>query len=218
MRESREGRRRSVWPVVQVASGNFLEMYDFMVFGYYAAAIGQTFFPSGSEFASLMKALMTFGAGYLMRPLGAIVLGAYIDHNARRDRRIPVASPSVESRDRQDGGGSLAACRPRNADDDDDDRIVLHDHCVYADVWRNGAASREQPRADRDSLRRSLEFRVAAGDGRTLRPCGTASAAAGVHDDDTRDGVSGAAMAGGVAFFLAAARGGTLVVVPVRQL
>src|SRR5437764_6567098 len=59
-------------------------MYDFMVFGYYAAAIGRAFFPSGSDFASLMKALMTFGAGYLMRPLGAVVLGAYIDHNGRR--------------------------------------------------------------------------------------------------------------------------------------
>src|SRR3954468_1732052 len=70
--------------VIRVAAGNFLEMYDFMVFGYYAAAIGRTFFPSGSEFASLMKALMTFGAGYLMRPLGAIVLGAYIDHVGRR--------------------------------------------------------------------------------------------------------------------------------------
>ena len=73
-----------VWPVIRVASGNFLEMYDFMVFGYYAAAIGRAFFPSASEFASLMKSLMTFGAGYLMRPLGAIVLGAYIDHHGRR--------------------------------------------------------------------------------------------------------------------------------------
>src|SRR6476620_4039882 len=73
-----------LWAVVRVASGNFLEMYDFMVFGYYAAAIGRTFFPSGSEFASLMKALMTFGAGYLMRPLGAIVLGTYIDDHGRR--------------------------------------------------------------------------------------------------------------------------------------
>jgi MFS family permease len=59
-------------------------MYDFMVFGYYAAAIGRTFFPTGSDFASLMLSLMTFGAGFLMRPLGAIVLGAYIDHNGRR--------------------------------------------------------------------------------------------------------------------------------------
>jgi MFS family permease len=76
--------RSKIWPVIRVASGNFLEMYDFMVFGYYAAAIGRVFFPSGSEFASLMKSLMTFGAGYLMRPLGAIVLGAYIDHHGRR--------------------------------------------------------------------------------------------------------------------------------------
>src|SRR6266480_2489437 len=77
-------RRSKVWPVVRVAAGNFLEMYDFMVFGYYAAAIGRTFFPSGSEFASLMKSLMTFGAGYLMRPLGAIVLGSYMDQHGRR--------------------------------------------------------------------------------------------------------------------------------------
>jgi len=73
------------WPVIRVASGNFLEMYDFQVFGYYAAAIARTFFPSGSEFASLMLSLMTFGAGFLMRPIGAIVLGAYIDHRGRRN-------------------------------------------------------------------------------------------------------------------------------------
>src|SRR5712664_2010917 len=71
-------------PVVRVASGNFLEMYDFQVFGYYAAAIARTFFPSGNEFASLMLSLATFGVGFLMRPLGAIVLGAYIDHRGRR--------------------------------------------------------------------------------------------------------------------------------------
>ena len=59
-------------------------MYDFMVFGYYAAAIGAAFFPSGNEFLSLMLSLMTFGAGFLMRPLGAIVLGAYADRHGRR--------------------------------------------------------------------------------------------------------------------------------------
>ncbi|MEO8098079.1 MAG: MFS transporter [Acidobacteriota bacterium] len=73
-----------VRPVIRVASGNFLEMYDFTIFGYYAVAIGQTFFPSDSDFASLMRSLMTFGAGYLMRPLGAILLGSYIDHHGRR--------------------------------------------------------------------------------------------------------------------------------------
>ena len=70
--------------VIRVSSGNFLEMYDFMVFGYYASAIGAAFFPSGNQFLSLMLALMTFGAGFLMRPLGAIVLGAYADKHGRR--------------------------------------------------------------------------------------------------------------------------------------
>ena len=75
---------RKVQAVIRVSSGNFLEMYDFMVFGYYAAAIGRAFFPSGNEFASLMLSLMTFGAGFLMRPIGALVLGAYTDKHGRR--------------------------------------------------------------------------------------------------------------------------------------
>src|SRR6267142_1721810 len=77
-------RKAKVRSVVRVASGNFLEMYDFMVYGYYAKAIATEFFPSQSEFASLMAALATFGAGFLMRPLGALILGAYIDHHGRR--------------------------------------------------------------------------------------------------------------------------------------
>src|SRR5260370_14251286 len=77
-------RNAKIWAVVRVSSGNFLEMYDFMVFGYYAAAIGKAFFPSGNPFASLMLSLMTFGAGFLMRPVGALVLGAYTDKHGRR--------------------------------------------------------------------------------------------------------------------------------------
>ena len=67
-----------------MAAGNFLEAYDFQVFGYYAAAIGLTFFPSTDPYASLLASLATFGAGFLMRPLGAIILGAYVDHRGRR--------------------------------------------------------------------------------------------------------------------------------------
>ena len=70
--------------IFRVASGNFLEMYDFMVYAYYASYIAHDIFPSNSEFASLMLTLGTFGAGYLMRPLGAIVLGVYIDRHGRR--------------------------------------------------------------------------------------------------------------------------------------
>ncbi len=80
----RSERAAKIAAVIRVSSGNFLEMFDFFVFGYYAAAIGHAFFPSTSEFASLMLSFMTFGAGFLMRPLGAIFLGAYIDEHGRR--------------------------------------------------------------------------------------------------------------------------------------
>jgi MHS family citrate/tricarballylate:H+ symporter-like MFS transporter len=81
---TRSERRQQIMSVIRVSSGNFLEMYDFFVFGYYASAIGRAFFPTGSEFAQLMLAFMTFGAGFLMRPLGGIFLGAYIDYHGRR--------------------------------------------------------------------------------------------------------------------------------------
>jgi MHS family citrate/tricarballylate:H+ symporter-like MFS transporter len=70
--------------VLRVTSGNFLEMFDFFLFGFYATYISRAFFPTGSEFASLMLTFMTFGAGFLMRPLGAIILGAYVDQIGRR--------------------------------------------------------------------------------------------------------------------------------------
>jgi metabolite-proton symporter len=77
-------RRSKIGDVIRVSVGNFLEMYDFMVFGYYATGIARAFFPRNSEYASLMLTLATFGSGYLMRPLGAILLGAYIDRVGRR--------------------------------------------------------------------------------------------------------------------------------------
>jgi MFS transporter, MHS family, citrate/tricarballylate:H+ symporter len=70
--------------VLRIASGNFLEMYDFMVFGYFAAAIGQAYFPAGDGTSALLKSLATFGVGFLMRPLGALVLGAFTDRHGRR--------------------------------------------------------------------------------------------------------------------------------------
>ena len=75
---------KQVWRVVRIASGNFLENYDLTIFAYYAAAIGLAFFPASSQYGSLMLALLTFGAGYIVRPLGALVLGAYIDRHGRR--------------------------------------------------------------------------------------------------------------------------------------
>src|SRR5271169_2579594 len=80
--------RSKVRSVIRVSSGNFLEMYDFMVYAYYASYIAHEIFPSSNAYASLMMTLGTFGAGYLMRPLGAVVLGAYIDKHGRRSGLI----------------------------------------------------------------------------------------------------------------------------------
>jgi len=84
--------RHKVMTVLRVTSGNFLEMFDFFLFGFYASHIAKAFFPAGNEFASLLLTFMTFGAGFLMRPLGAIFLGAYVDQVGRRQGLIVTLS------------------------------------------------------------------------------------------------------------------------------
>ena len=64
--------------------GNMLEFYDFITYSFFAIQIGHTFFPSQSEFSSLMLSLATFGAGFITRPIGGIVLGIYSDRVGRR--------------------------------------------------------------------------------------------------------------------------------------
>ena len=84
--------RDRIGAILRVTSGNFLEQFDFFLFGFYATYIAHTFFPASSEFASLMMTFAVFGAGFLMRPIGAIVLGAYIDKVGRREGLIVTLS------------------------------------------------------------------------------------------------------------------------------
>ncbi len=64
--------------------GNMLEFYDFITYSFFAIQIGHTFFPAQSEYGSLMLSLATFGAGFVTRPIGGIVLGIYSDRIGRR--------------------------------------------------------------------------------------------------------------------------------------
>ncbi|MEZ3499864.1 MFS transporter [Pantoea sp. KPR_PJ] len=84
--------RHRAGAIFRVTSGNFLEQFDFFLFGFYATYIAHTFFPASSEFASLMMTFAVFGAGFLMRPIGAVVLGAYIDKVGRRKGLIVTLS------------------------------------------------------------------------------------------------------------------------------
>ncbi|WP_293677288.1 MFS transporter [uncultured Phenylobacterium sp.] len=70
--------------VAAVVSGNALEFYDFLTYAYFAVQIGRTFFPSNDPTTSLLASLATFGAGFLTRPLGALVIGRLADRLGRK--------------------------------------------------------------------------------------------------------------------------------------
>ena len=74
------GRRRLV---IAGVVGNVLEWYDFSVYGFFAPAIGANFFPSHSKSAELIAAFGVFAAGFLMRPIGALLFGYIGDHRGR---------------------------------------------------------------------------------------------------------------------------------------
>src|SRR5260370_23548463 len=74
--------------ILRATSGNFLEQFDFFLFGFYASAIAKAFFPAQNETAALLNTFGVFWLGALMRPVGAIVLGAYIDRIGRRQGLI----------------------------------------------------------------------------------------------------------------------------------
>lgn len=70
--------------VVATVAGNALEFFDFVAYSFFAVYIGQTFFPSKDEFTSLLLTVGVFGVGFVFRPLGGILIGAYADRAGRR--------------------------------------------------------------------------------------------------------------------------------------
>ncbi|MBN4665841.1 MFS transporter [Pandoraea nosoerga] len=73
------------WRVIVSASiGNALEWFDLVVYGFFAVTIAKLFFPTGNDTVSLLLTLGTFGVSFFMRPLGAIVIGAYADRAGRK--------------------------------------------------------------------------------------------------------------------------------------
>jgi len=72
------------WSVAAVVAGNALEFYDFLLYATFAVYIGHAFFPSGNALVSLLLSLATFGIGFLTRPLGGLLIGAYADRVGRR--------------------------------------------------------------------------------------------------------------------------------------
>ena len=70
--------------IVGASPGNGPEIFDFTVYSFFAAIIGKLYFPSDSAYGSLLMSVAVFGVGFIMRPLGSMVLGAYADRVGRK--------------------------------------------------------------------------------------------------------------------------------------
>lgn len=84
---ARDSRHRAVSPrrqLLAAAMGNVLEYYDFVVYAFLARAISRAFFPDGDEVAGLLATFGAFGAGFLARPVGALLIGHLADKRGRR--------------------------------------------------------------------------------------------------------------------------------------
>ncbi|MDG2522922.1 MFS transporter [Caulobacter segnis] len=67
-----------------VMIGNWFELFDFIVYGYFAAQIGQAMFPKADPLTAILASFATYGVGFVMRPVGAVVLGSFGDRRGRK--------------------------------------------------------------------------------------------------------------------------------------
>jgi MHS family proline/betaine transporter-like MFS transporter len=70
--------------IVAATIGNVFEWFDFVVYGFFAVTLAQVFFPTGNPTVSLLVTFGAFGLAYVVRPLGAIVVGGYTDRAGRK--------------------------------------------------------------------------------------------------------------------------------------
>src|SRR5882757_3073856 len=70
--------------IVAATVGNVLEWFDFLVYGFFAVTIAEGFFPLDDPTVSLLVTFGTFGLSYVVRPLGAVIVGTYTDRAGRK--------------------------------------------------------------------------------------------------------------------------------------
>jgi MFS transporter, MHS family, proline/betaine transporter len=78
------------YQIAAAVIGNALEWYDFIVFGFFTVIISRLFFPTDSQYASLLLTTATFGVGFFMRPVGGVLLGIYADRRGRKAALLAV--------------------------------------------------------------------------------------------------------------------------------
>jgi MFS transporter, MHS family, citrate/tricarballylate:H+ symporter len=84
MEETGASRRHIAGAMLGIA----LEVYDFIIYAYFAVYISRSLFPSASSYVGLLLTLATFGIGFVARPLGALLIGRYADRKGRRPAMV----------------------------------------------------------------------------------------------------------------------------------
>src|SRR3954454_20774783 len=76
--------RRTHHVIFATTVGNALEFFDFTVYSFVGVLISRLFFPSASATGQMLLVTATFGVGFLMRPIGGLVIGIYSDRAGRK--------------------------------------------------------------------------------------------------------------------------------------
>jgi MHS family alpha-ketoglutarate permease-like MFS transporter len=77
-------RRSQLKNILGGSAGNLVEWFDWYVYGAFALYFAPVFFPQGDRTAQLLQTAAIFAVGFLMRPIGAWMMGIYADHHGRK--------------------------------------------------------------------------------------------------------------------------------------
>src|SRR6188474_139737 len=75
---------RRLKSIIGGSAGNLVEWYDWYVYSAFTLYFAPSFFPSGNRTTELLSAALVFAVGFVMRPIGAWIMGVYSDHKGRK--------------------------------------------------------------------------------------------------------------------------------------
>ena len=81
--------------IVGGSAGNLVEWFDWYVYSAFALYFAPAFFPKGDQTAQLLQTAAIFAVGFVMRPIGAWLMGIYADHRGRKAGLTLSVTPDV---------------------------------------------------------------------------------------------------------------------------
>ena len=95
MHDGMSGQASRIRNIIGGSAGNMVEWYDWYIYAAFALYFAPAFFPAGDTVAQQTGAALIFWAGFLMRPVGAWIMGVYADHKGRKAGLSLIGQPDV---------------------------------------------------------------------------------------------------------------------------